>query len=64
MKENEKTRSCPSCDGAMQRGEWEETLTYQGQTLIYMQLGWHCDACDNGILEDADNEVMTPLCMS
>jgi YgiT-type zinc finger domain-containing protein len=57
MNENEKTRPCPSCDGAMQYGEQEETLTYQGNTLIYMQPGWYCAACDNGILEDADNEV-------
>ena len=57
MNENEKTRPCPSCDGVMRRGEREETLTYQGHTLTYMQPGWHCDACDDGILEDSDNEV-------
>jgi YgiT-type zinc finger domain-containing protein len=57
MNENEKTRPCPSCDGAMRRREQEETLTYQGHTLTYMQPGWHCDTCDDGILEDAGNEV-------
>jgi YgiT-type zinc finger domain-containing protein len=57
MNENEKTRPCPSCDGVMRRSEREETLAYQGHTLTHMQLGWYCDACDEGILEDADNEV-------
>jgi YgiT-type zinc finger domain-containing protein len=57
MNENEKTRPCPSCDCAMHHGEQKETLIYQGHTLNYMQPGWHCDACNNGILEDADNEV-------
>jgi len=57
MNENDKTRPCPSCNGAMHYGEQEETLTYQGHTLIYMQPGWHCGACNNGILEDADNKV-------
>ena len=57
MNDKLKTRPCLSCDGAMHYGEQEETLTYQGNTLIYMQPGWHCAACDNGILEDADNEI-------
>ncbi|CAK0739721.1 HTH-type transcriptional regulator / antitoxin MqsA [Azospirillaceae bacterium] len=51
------TRTCPSCGGRMNYGEREETVTYQGHSLTYLQPGWHCDACGDGIVEGADNEV-------
>ncbi len=57
MSQTEKTRPCPSCGGAMIYGEREETVTYQGRSLTYLQPGWHCDACDDGIVEGADNEI-------
>jgi HTH-type transcriptional regulator/antitoxin MqsA len=53
----DKTRPCPSCDGLMRRGAREETVTYLGESLSYQQPGWHCDGCDDGILEGDDNAV-------
>ena len=50
-------RACPSCGGSMRYGAQEETVTYQSQSLAYPQPGWHCDACGDGIVEGADNEV-------
>ena len=35
----------------MRRGIREETVTYKGESLTYQQPGWHCDACDDGVLE-------------
>jgi HTH-type transcriptional regulator/antitoxin MqsA len=52
----EKTRPCPSCGGVMRRGEEEETVTFQGESLTYQQPGWHCETCDDGILDGTDNE--------
>ena len=49
------TRRCPACDGVMQRKVMEETIAFQGQSLRYQQPGWHCDACDEGVLEGSDN---------
>lgn len=51
----EKTRVCPSCGGVMRRGVQEETVTFQGHTLTYLQPGWHCENADDGILEGSDN---------
>ena len=51
------SRSCPSCGGEMRRGEQPETVSYQGRTLSYLQPGWHCADCGDGVLEGADNEV-------
>ena len=52
-----KTRPCPSCGGAMRRGDREETVTYKGESLTYLQPGWHCETGDDGVLEGADNVV-------
>jgi HTH-type transcriptional regulator/antitoxin MqsA len=52
----EKTRPCPSCDGVMRRGVQEETVTFQGESLTYLQPGWHCENGDDGVLEGADND--------
>jgi len=52
----EKTRPCPSCKGVMRRGVQEETVTYQGESLTYLQPGWHCENGDDGVLEGADND--------
>ncbi len=52
-----KTRPCPSCGTPMTYGEREETVAYQGHSLVYLQPGWHCDACDDGIVDGADNEI-------
>lgn len=41
----------------MRRGDRDETLTFHGRSLTYRQPGWHCEACGDGVLEDADNEV-------
>ena len=51
------TRPCPSCDGLMRRGERERTVTYRDESLTYLQPGWHCDACDDGILEGEEGAV-------
>ena len=64
MNENEKTRPCPSCDGVMRRGELEETLSYQGHMLTYVQPGWHCDACVTVSWRMPTTRCMTPLCTS
>ncbi len=53
---DEKTRPCPSCDGLMRRGVQEETVTFQGESLTYLQPGWHCENGDDGVLEGTDNE--------
>ena len=50
-------RACPSCGGSMGYGERDETVTYQGHSLTYLQPGWHCEACGDGIVDGADNEV-------
>jgi len=52
----EKTRPCPSCGGVMRRGVAEETVSFQGESLTYQQPGWHCETCDDGILDGSDNE--------
>ena len=52
----EKTRPCPSCDGVMRRSVQEETVTFQGETLTYLQPGWHCETGDDGVLEGSDND--------
>ncbi|MEO8926508.1 MAG: type II toxin-antitoxin system MqsA family antitoxin [Caulobacteraceae bacterium] len=57
MNADEKTRPCPSCDGVMRRGVRDETVTFQDEALTYEQPGWHCGACDDGILEGEDNAV-------
>lgn len=57
MSASHDTRPCPSCGGTMVYGEREETVTYQGHSLTYLQPGWHCDGCDDGIVEGLDNEV-------
>jgi len=51
----DKTRPCPSCDGIMRRGIKDETVTYGGEALTYRQPGWHCESCDDGILDGPDN---------
>lgn len=51
------TRPCPSCGKPMHYGERDETVTYLGHALTYLQPGWHCDACGDGIIEGADNEI-------
>ena len=50
-----KTRPCPSCGSVMRRGEMEETVTYKGESLTYLQPGWYCETGDDGILEGPDN---------
>lgn len=57
MSPTNNTRPCPSCEGRMVYGVQEETVTYKGQSLTYLQPGWHCEACGDGIIEGADNEV-------
>ena len=57
MTSGDTTRPCPSCGGPMSYGERDETVTYQGHALTYLQPGWHCDECDDGIVDGADNEV-------
>src|SRR5665213_717879 len=52
----DKTRPCPSCDGVMRRGVKEETVTFQGESLTYLQPGWHCENGDDGVLEGSDND--------
>ncbi len=52
----EKTRPCPSCGGIMRRGVQEETVIYQGESLTYLQPGWHCENGDDGVLEGSDND--------
>ena len=54
---NPETRPCPSCGGVMTRGTRPETLHLDGHSITYMQPGWHCSECDDGILVDSDNEV-------
>lgn len=49
------TRRCPTCGGWMRRGEKEETVSYQGHSLTYLQPGWHCENGDDGVLEGPDN---------
>src|SRR3546814_9822765 len=39
----------------MRRGEKAETVTYRGESLTYRQPGWHCESCDDGILDGSDN---------
>lgn len=56
MSIEERTRPCPSCGGVMRRQVQEETVTFGGESLTYLQPGWRCDACEDGILEGADNE--------
>ncbi len=53
----DEVRPCPSCAGTMRHGEQEETVTYQGESLTYLQPGWHCEVCGDGIIEGADNEI-------
>lgn len=57
MSDTPTTRPCPSCGASMRREELEETVTCQGQSLSYLQPGWHCAECGDGILEGIDNEV-------
>lgn len=52
---SEETRVCPSCGGVMRRGEKEETVTFGGHSLTYLQPGWHCEIGDDGVLEGPDN---------
>ena len=52
----EKTRLCPSCGGIMRREGHKETVTFQGETLTYLQPGWHCENGDDGVLEGSDND--------
>ncbi len=52
----ENTRPCPSCNGVMRRGLQAETVTFQGESLTYLQPGWHCENGDDGILEGPDND--------
>lgn len=51
-----KTRPCPSCGGAMRRADREETVSYKGEFLTYLQPGWYCETGDDGILEGPDND--------
>jgi len=39
----------------MRRGVANETVTFRGHSLTYEQPGWHCDACDEGVLDGEDN---------
>jgi HTH-type transcriptional regulator/antitoxin MqsA len=52
----DKTRPCPSCGGVMRRGVQEETVTFRGESLTYLQPGWHCENGDDGVLEGSDND--------
>ncbi|MGH7024020.1 MAG: type II TA system antitoxin MqsA family protein [Caulobacteraceae bacterium] len=56
MNSEKSTRPCPCRGGVMRRGARPETVSFRGESLTYEQPGWHCDACDDGILEGADNE--------
>jgi HTH-type transcriptional regulator / antitoxin MqsA len=49
------TRRCPACGGVMRRQVMNETVTFQGHSLSYEQPGWHCKACDEGVLDGPDN---------
>jgi HTH-type transcriptional regulator/antitoxin MqsA len=40
----------------MRRRVQQETVTFEGESLTYLQPGWHCEACEDGILEGDDNE--------
>ena len=40
----------------MRRGDRQETVTYKGESLTYLQPGWHCETGDDGILEGFDND--------
>ncbi|MBI1776044.1 MAG: type II toxin-antitoxin system MqsA family antitoxin [Proteobacteria bacterium] len=52
------TRPCLSCgQGAMRRGERRETIKVDGYEHAYMQPGWYCDSCEDGVLVDEDNMV-------
>lgn len=55
MSAEQKTRRCPACGGAMERKVMNETVSFQDQSLSYEQPGWHCEACDEGVLEGPDN---------
>lgn len=41
----------------MTYGERDETVHYQEHALTYLQPGWHCDACGDGIVDGSDNEI-------
>lgn len=56
MTVEDRTRPCLSCGGLMRRGLQEETVTFGGESLSYLQPGWHCDTCDDGVLDGDDNE--------
>jgi len=55
MTTEQKTRRCPACGGTMERKVMNETVSFQDHSLSYEQPGWHCDACDEGVLEGPDN---------
>jgi hypothetical protein len=40
----------------MRRGVQEETVTFQGESLTYLQPGWHCENGDDGVLDGSDND--------
>ncbi|MBA3810863.1 MAG: type II toxin-antitoxin system MqsA family antitoxin [Caulobacteraceae bacterium] len=40
----------------MRRGDKRETVTYKGESLPYLQPGWHCETGDDGVLEGSDND--------
>jgi HTH-type transcriptional regulator/antitoxin MqsA len=44
----------------MRRGVQEETVTFQGHSLTYLQPGWHCENGDDGILDGSDNAYHDP----
>lgn len=56
MADSERTRPCPVCGGLMRRAVQEETVTFEGESQTYLQPGWHCEACGDGLLEGEDNE--------
>ncbi len=39
----------------MRRAVTNETVAFQGHSLTYEQPGWHCETCDEGVLEGEDN---------
>jgi HTH-type transcriptional regulator/antitoxin MqsA len=55
MDTEQSTRRCPSCGQTLARGVRNETLTYRGHSITYGQPGWHCENCDDGVLEGGDN---------
>lgn len=48
-------KTCPVCaHGTLERGTRPQTFRYKGKRLRYEQPGAWCNACGEGILENAD----------